>query len=205
MEVRTWRTLGSTLGEAAGFSPLLRGMSIKSSITLGFLAMLALLVGVGGYAYYTVQRLERGAQAVLQDNFYSVQLGQRMLQALDEAAADPAAGSRRFAPQLAREADNVTEPGERPLVDSLARTLASYRQQPTAAGLAQLRQHTHRLVQLNTQAISRKNAAAERTAAAARRVRVVIEQGDGGPARATVRRAARPAAAPAPAARSQRR
>jgi PAS domain S-box-containing protein len=143
-------------------------MSIKSSITLGFLAMLALLVGVGGYAYYTVQRLERGAQAVLQDNFYSVQLGQRMLQALDEAAADPAAGSRHFAPQLAREADNVTEPGERPLVDSLARALASYRQQPTAAGLAQLRQHTHRLVQLNTQAISRKNAAAERTAAAAR-------------------------------------
>jgi D-alanyl-D-alanine carboxypeptidase len=47
--------------------------------------------------------------------------------------------------------------------------------------------------------------APQRTAAAARRVRVVIEQGDGGPARATVRRAARPAAAPAPAARSQRR
>lgn len=146
-------------------------MSIKSSITLGFLAMLALLLGVGSYATYTVRRLEGSSRTILQDNFYSVQLGQGMLQALDQAGDGPAAaaGLAQFGAQLAREANNVTEQGERPLVDSLARGLAHYRQQPSAAGLAQLRRQTHRMVQLNMQALTRKNATAGRTAVAASR------------------------------------
>jgi NtrC-family two-component system sensor histidine kinase KinB len=146
-------------------------MSIKSSITLGFLAMLALLVGVGGYAYYTVQRLEGSARTILQDNLYSVQLGQRMLQALDQTAADPQAkaGLAQFGAQLAYETRNVTEQGERPLVDSLAQGLASYQRQPSAAGLAELRRHTHRMVQLNMLALNHKNTAAARTATVASR------------------------------------
>lgn len=146
-------------------------MSIKSSITLGLLAMLALLVGSGSYAYYTVQRLESRTRTILQDNFYSVQLGQGMLQALDQTGADPtgAAGLAQFGAQLTREAGNVTEPGERPLVDSLTQGLARYRRQPGAAGLAQLRGQTHRMVQLNMQALTRKNAAAAHAATVASR------------------------------------
>jgi NtrC-family two-component system sensor histidine kinase KinB len=146
-------------------------MSIKSSITLGLLAMLALLVGSGCYAYYTVHRLERSAQAILQDNFYSVQLGQGMLQALDQADATPGspAGLAQFGALLGQEASNVTERGERPLVDSLAQELPRYRQQPNAAGLAQLRRHTHRMVQLNMLALTRKNAAAASAATVASR------------------------------------
>ena len=146
-------------------------MSIKTSITVGLLLMLALLVGGGSYAYYTVQRLERSARTVLQDNFYSVQLGQAMLQELDTAnpTSQQPAGLAQFETQLAKEAGNVTEPGEQQLVDNLKQTLARYRQQPTPAGLAQLRRSTHHMVQLNMQAITRKNDAASRTAAVASR------------------------------------
>jgi NtrC-family two-component system sensor histidine kinase KinB len=144
-------------------------MSIKSSITVGLLLMLALLVGGGSYAYYTVQRLERSAHTILQDNFYSVQLGQAMLQDLDQAGAGAPASLTQFGTQLTRETRNVTEPGEQPLVDSLTQELARYRQQPTAAGLTQLRRQTHRMVQLNLQAITRKNDAATHTAAVASR------------------------------------
>ncbi len=133
--------------------------------------MLALLLAVGGYATYTVQRLEGSARTILQDNFYSVQLGQGMLQALDQTGTDPAGtmGLAQFGAQLAREAGNVTEVGERPLVDSLTQGLASYRQQPSAAGLAQLRRQTHRMVQLNMLALTRKNATAAHTATVANR------------------------------------
>ncbi|MVN78130.1 HAMP domain-containing protein [Hymenobacter sp. HMF4947] len=146
-------------------------MSIKSSITLGLLAMLALLVGSGSYAYYTVQRLESSTRTILQDNFYSVQLGQGMLQALDqtETAPTPAAGLAQFGALLAREAGNITEQGEQPLVDSLTRGLARYRQQPSAAGFVQLRRQTHHMVQLNMLALTRKNAAAASAATVASR------------------------------------
>jgi NtrC-family two-component system sensor histidine kinase KinB len=146
-------------------------MSIKSSITIGLLAMLALLVGGGSYAYYTVQRLERSTRTILQDNFYSVQLGQGMLQALDQVDVAPTApaGIAQFGAQLAREAGNVTERGERPLVDSLTRELALYRQQPSPVGLAQLRHQTHRMVALNMQALTRKNTAATHAATVASR------------------------------------
>lgn len=136
--------------------------------------MLALLVGGGSYAYYTVQRLERSTRTVLQDNFYSVQLGQGMLQALDQIEAAPsAAGLAQFETQLTREAGNVTERGERPLVDSLTQTLARYRAQPGAAGLAQLRRQTHRMVELNMQALTRKNTAATQAATVASRYLIV--------------------------------
>jgi PAS domain S-box-containing protein len=149
-------------------------MSVKSSITIGLLAMLALLVGSGSYAYYTVQRLERSTRTILQDNFYSVQLGQGMLQALDQVEAAPtAAGLTQFEAQLTREAGNVTERGERPLVDSLTQTLARYRTQPSLADLTQLRRQTHRMVALNMQALTRKNTAASHAATVASRYLIV--------------------------------
>ena len=136
--------------------------------------MLALLVGSGSYAYYTVQRLEHSTRTILQDNFYSVQLGQGMLQALDQVEAAPtAAGLAQFEAQLTREAGNVTERGERPLVDSLTQTLARYRAQPNTAALAQLRRQTHRMVELNMQALMRKNTAATHAATVASRYLIV--------------------------------
>ncbi|QDA62276.1 HAMP domain-containing sensor histidine kinase [Hymenobacter jejuensis] len=136
--------------------------------------MLLLLVALGGYAFYTVQRLDRSARAVLQANFYTVQLGQQMLRALDQMERPPsvATGLRVFRQNLTREAGNITEPGEKELVDSLAQNLADYQQlyDDSAAAaqrlseLAQLRRQTHRMVQLNMDALVAKRDFANRTA-----------------------------------------
>ncbi|WP_210521855.1 HAMP domain-containing sensor histidine kinase [Hymenobacter terricola] len=146
-------------------------MNIKSKITVGFLALLGLLIILGSYAHYTVQQLDSRSRSVLQDNFYSVQLGQDMLVALDEAEAQPTSpeGLPRFHYLLSREAGNVTEPGERPVVDSLTRSLAQLSVANNAAALAQLRQLTHRMVQLNMQAVARKDVQANRAAGRAGR------------------------------------
>ena len=146
-------------------------MNIKSKITLGFLALLGLLIILGSYAHYMVQGLDLSSRSILQDNFYSVQLGEGMLQALDEAEAQPTnpAGLARFRLLLTREAGNITEPGERPVVDSLTRGLARYPQAGGAASLELLRQQTHRMVQMNLRAVTHKNEAANLAAVRASR------------------------------------
>ncbi|MBU6123337.1 HAMP domain-containing sensor histidine kinase [Hymenobacter siberiensis] len=153
-------------------------MSLKAKITWGFVAMLVLLVGLGGYAFDTVHQLDRNSRAILQDNFYSVQLGQRMLQALDELATPAAAPAalNRYSTALTREAGNITEPGEQQLVDSMVQTLGRYEDAPVtrAATVAELRRHTHHMVALNMAALTRKNEQANRTATAATRFLVTL-------------------------------
>ncbi|MFK5219946.1 hypothetical protein, partial [Lactococcus cremoris] len=86
---------------------------------LGFLAMLVLLLGIGGYSYYSLRQLDRASRGVLRANLYSVELGQTMLRALDQlgqpTAADTA-GTAQFAAALREESHNVTEPGEQRVV-----------------------------------------------------------------------------------------
>ncbi len=152
-------------------------MNLKTKITLGFVAMLALLLSLGGYAFYTVQRLDRSSRNVLKDNFYSVELGQQMLRALDRMALDPGAaqGLPQFRRSLTREAGNITEAGERELVDSLTQSQADFQRLldagAPAAGraplLATLRGQTYRMVALNTAALTRKNEQANRQTARA--------------------------------------
>jgi NtrC-family two-component system sensor histidine kinase KinB len=182
-------------------------MKLKTKITLSFVAVFGLLLGVGAYTIYSLQRLDRSATNVLQDNFYSVQLGQQLYAALDQLA--PAQQQRyllgvapagyeatvqrslqQFERSLTREAGNITEPGEREVVDSLTRAFSAYQllldphstepRTPTfyfARVLPQhqlLRAQTGRMVQLNMAALTRKNEAAARTAAQVRRYTLAI-------------------------------
>ncbi len=141
-------------------------MNLKTKITTGFLALLLLLLGLGAYAFYSVQRLEASSRNILKANFYSVELGQRMLQALDQLQNQPGAAPtlNRFQQALTREAGNVTEPGEQQLVDSLTATFEGYRRQAAVPVLTQLRGQTHRMIRLNTAALTRKNERANQTA-----------------------------------------
>ena len=140
-------------------------MNLKTKITLGFLAMLLLLLSIGGYAYYSLRQLDQASRGVLRANLYSVELGQNMLRALDrlgqQAPADTA-GNAQFAEALRQESHNVTEPGEQQVVDELERQFQALGQQqaranaPTASALANLRQLTYQMVAVNTKALTQK-------------------------------------------------
>jgi len=152
-------------------------MTLKTKITLGFLAMLALLLSIGGYAFYTVRQLDISSRNILKANFYSIELGQQMLRGLDALGNDPAsaAARRSFSQSLTREAGNITEPGERELVDSLTQNLVAYDQALSRAAGAlppawtPLRAQTLRMMALNTAALMRKNTLADHRAEAANR------------------------------------
>lgn len=162
-------------------------MSYRTIITLGFLTMLLLLVGIGGYALYTVDALGRSGSATLQANSYSLALGGRMLAALEDMDGLSPADSFSirakavFRRALARQAGNVTEPGERELVEALTRSLAlvdayangtlAVGEEPDAAYariLHMLRTQTQQLLALNTAALTRRIGQATTEAATAR-------------------------------------
>ena len=159
-------------------------MNLKTLITLGFVAMLVLLLGLGGYAYYTVQRLDARSRDVLKENFYSVELGQQMQRALDQMETVPNASGAlpHFRQSLVREAGNITEPGEKELVDSLIQNQADFQRlldagaAPAARAhtLELLRQQTYRMVGLNTAALYRKNDVVNRNATQAGRYLVAF-------------------------------
>ena len=89
-------------------------MSLKLKIRLSILTMLVLLLGLGGYTFFSLQRLEGGARGIQRANFRSVEYGEQMLRALealqDQPTAQPPLQQLRRA--LTREAANITEPGE---------------------------------------------------------------------------------------------
>jgi NtrC-family two-component system sensor histidine kinase KinB len=146
-------------------------MNLKTKITLGFLAMLVLLLSIGGYSYYSLWQLDRASRGVLRANLYSMELGQTMLRALDQlgqpAPADTA-GTAHFAAALREESHNVTEPGEQRVVDELQRYFRLLGQ-PVQVGVAAttpvtLRRLTNQMIELNTKAIAQKIAQANRRA-----------------------------------------
>jgi len=152
-------------------------MTLKTKITFGFVAMLVLLLSIGGYAFYTVRQLDVKSRNILKDNLYSVDLGQQMVRGLDALNREPAsaAGLSQFRLNLTREAGNITEPGERELVDSLTQNLAAYEQALSRDARAlppawtPLRAQTLRMIDLNTAALTRKNTLANHYAEQANR------------------------------------
>ena len=157
-------------------------MNLKTKITTGFLALLLLLLALGSYAFYSVHLLETNSRNILKANFYSVQVGHQMLRALDTMAPRPyadTAGTRLFERALAAEAGNVTEPGEQPIVTRMWQAFSKLDHYQTAPSLAppvtkaalagELRQLTYQMIDMNTAALTRKNARANQTAVQAGR------------------------------------
>ncbi|HEX8330248.1 MAG TPA: HAMP domain-containing protein [Hymenobacter sp.] len=147
--------------------------TIKSKLTLGLgflFLIIVLLSGVGGYFLH---RLSRSAEATLRDNYRSVNYARRLANALADLrdarlgagpAAAPAAEQARqtFERYIAAERQNITEPGEGPLADSVA---VGFRQfaaaDPAAASSGglyrQLRRQVDRVASLNLSAIERQS------------------------------------------------
>ena len=163
-------------------------MNIKTLITLGFVAMMTLLLAIGGYSYYTMHQLDLGSRNLVQANAYSISLGQHMLQALDQLERQPlrdTTGTARLVAALRAEDHNVTEPGEQRLVDQLLARSGQLRQRQqlalaqanTAAGgteeawegFSALRRLTYQMMDLNTAALTRKSEHAAHAAEAANR------------------------------------
>lgn len=159
-------------------------MNIRTKISLGFGVVLALLLLLGGYATTALLRLDNTTRRIRQTNIYSVEVGQVLLQAIDQLETQPAApgGLPLLRQALSRAADNVTEPGEQAVIDSLQLAADAYQQRvqngETPIVLAPYRSYlrglAHRLVDVNVDALERKSLVADRRAAESFRIMLAL-------------------------------
>ena len=144
--------------------------TIKSRLTLGLSFLFVIILLLSGVGAYFLYQLSRNSAATLQNNYRSVAYAQSMVNALSDLRevrqtsgpvpeATPAYQQLRqqFERSLSAELNNITEPGEQELADSLAtgfrQFVSSAPPVAQAALFQQLRRQIERVATLNLRAI----------------------------------------------------
>ncbi|GAB3895976.1 sensor histidine kinase [Spirosoma agri] len=139
-------------------------MTIKAKISLGLAFMFAIILGLGGLSAYYLGELADDSQAILKDNYISLQYVSDMQKALFDRATDPNALTQ-FDENLRKQEVNVTEEGEQELTTALRRDLNRLKATPTdTVAIKRLQTNLLQLDDINRQAMFRKNGTAEKTA-----------------------------------------
>lgn len=130
----------------------MKRLGLKSKITIGVLFLFAMLMLVSILGYYYLNRVNRDARTILQDNYESVEYAKNMLQALDTSPVNETV----FMANLRKQQINVTEPGEAEATALAAKYFKD--------SIPQVKKGLYAIMELNMRAIIRKN---ERTKGAA--------------------------------------
>lgn len=143
-------------------------MSIKSKIAAALAFMFAIIVALGGLGAYYLNELSNDSQAILKDNYISLEYASNMQKALammtDPVERDPD-GLAEFDRNLKKQEANITEVGEQELTSNLRREFNRLRTGTMdTVVISHIRQHLFALDDLNRQAIIRKNEIAKQTA-----------------------------------------
>lgn len=154
--------------------------TIKSKLTLGLCFIFLVILLLSGIGAYYLHQLSGSAEATLRNNYRSVTYAQCLADALADLhdarlstgpAAAPAAdhARRTFGQYLAAEQQNITEPGEGALADSLAIGFRQYlgagpATEVTSLVYQQLRHQTARVAALNLRAIKKQSQRTRRIA-----------------------------------------
>ncbi|MBD2757558.1 ATP-binding protein [Spirosoma validum] len=143
-------------------------MSIKSKIAAALAFMFAIILAIGGLSMYYLNELSNDSQAILKDNYISLEFTSNMQKALamltESAKSDPDALAD-FDRNLKKQEANVTEAGEENATSGLRREFNRLRAGAMdSVTMARLRQYLFALDDINRQAIIRKNETAKQTA-----------------------------------------
>ena len=164
-------------------------MKIKEKLTLGIVFLFLEFLVITLFSAYSIYSISQQSENIMKDNNLSIQYAENMLQTIDQINAlqlavmfnlskpnrerELAGLYDRFEENLKKEADNVTEPGEKELLQALADEYKSYkmpianvdavkdRQSFYSRNLSSKHQSIktkiYRISDLNLQAIMKKN------------------------------------------------
>ncbi|GAB3022399.1 HAMP domain-containing sensor histidine kinase [Spirosoma pulveris] len=144
-------------------------MSIKTKIAAALAFMFVIIVALGGLGIYYLNELSGDSQAILKDNYISLEYASNMQKALammtDPVERDPD-GLPDFERNLKKQEANITEVGEQEVTGNLRREFNRLKTSSTfdPIAVARIRQQLFTLDDLNRQAIVRKNETAKQTA-----------------------------------------
>src|ERR1700733_13523465 len=147
-------------------------LKTKLSVGLIFLFVVIVLFGVLGLFY--INRLSNEGRQVLQNNHESLVYGNKMLQALEDIRTDKNAVDI-FKDNLKKQQGNITEVGEKEATDELARNFGELLIDPDdSANYPEIRRSIYKILELNQDAIFRKNEVAQRTADNAKEMLAIV-------------------------------
>ena len=161
-------------------------MSLRTKLLATYLIFVAALATLGGWSAWRLEQAGAVSQRILSENYESVVAAQSMkesLERLDSATLFAELGRtdrarrqiddhrRRFDAAFARAAGNITEPGEREIIDAIRRDRDEYYRAFVGGAdyferieprFDTLRSEVDRLLQINQAAMLRKSADAQR-------------------------------------------
>lgn len=151
--------------------------TIKSRLTWGLGFMFAIILLLSGLGAFFLRDLSQSSTLTLRDNYRSVDYARAMTEALADlreiqltaGPTDPAYAQARgrFERYAQAERDNITEPGEQELADSLSASFARYAATPVVQSGAiypELRGQIGRVATMNLRAIEQQSEQVRRTA-----------------------------------------
>jgi PAS domain S-box-containing protein len=144
------------------------GMKLKTKLSLGLGFLFIVILVFGTLSIYYINRLGNDFENVLKNNHESLVYCNNMLKALEDIPAKPGA-TKLFENNLLKQEANITEPGEGEATHELRKNFTELLANPAdSSNYPQLRQSIQVINDLNQQAILRKNAVAQKTAADAK-------------------------------------
>lgn len=118
-------------------------MKIKEKLTLGIVFLFIEFLVIALFGAYSIYSISQQSEKIMKDNNLSIQYAENMLQTIDQINAlqlailfNPSQKNHgnelaglydKFEESLRKEADNVTEPGEKELLQSLTGEYQSYK------------------------------------------------------------------------------
>lgn len=149
--------------------------SIKNKIQFGTLFLLLLLVLSGGVSIYYQLSLTNASKNILRDNYESLEYGHAMQRQLDSIPEFPLMAIPRFEKLLRAQENNITENGEAEATKNIRSAFTTLKNHPgDPASYQTLRSGIDRILQLNMQAIERKNEHSEKDAETAYTIIILV-------------------------------
>lgn len=148
-------------------------VKLKTKVALGGLFLFALLILVGAVSFFYFNRLTEDSKEIVKDNYETLNYSRDMLKELDAIGGkDSTTAFNVFEKNLQLQEDNITEPGEKEMTESLRKKFNRLKKEGMVDSLPLLiRKDISGIMQVNLQAIDNKNQAVQ---ASAQRAKTII-------------------------------
>ena len=135
-------------------------MKIKTKITLGLISLFLAILLTGGLGVWYLQQLSADAKNILRDNYETLEYTKKMLESIEKRMSK----NDQFEQNLFAQENNISEIGERDVTQQLRNEFNLFKKDSSSIHIATMRQNIFQIMDLNMNAIVRKNQIASRTA-----------------------------------------
>jgi signal transduction histidine kinase len=149
-------------------------IKLKTKIALGGTFLFALLILVGAVSFYYLNRLSEESKAIVKANYETLNYSREMLNELDSFQKNKN-DLERFEKSLQLQENNITESGEKEITASLRKNFNELKEKGSRDSLQlKIRRDISQIMQINLQAIDKKNQAAQKSAENAKTIITII-------------------------------